>query len=173
MRPINLLRRVVRWRTVVGAGLMVAVAACASCSSKAASQPAGADSCSVITQPEAGSALGQSVKPPERGRAAVEGGVACVFYGPHAPAGANPDAPVSDSVRVVLVMGAKAKSFFDDYRGKVSAQPVSGLGDQAYYDGIGSLSVLKGDAYVRIAVIGVPDALGAEKKLAADALPRM
>ena len=96
-----------------------------------------------------------------------------MFYGPRVPPGANPDVPVRDSVRVVLVRGAKAKSFFDDYRTKVSAKPVAGLGDQAFYDGFASLSVLKADAYVRIAVIGVPDVLGADKKLAADALPRM
>ena len=80
---------------------------------------------------------------------------------------------MSDSVRVVLVKGANAKRFFDDYRSKVHAQPVSGLGDQAYYDGFASLSVLKGDAYLRIAVIGVANFLAAEKKLAASALPRV
>ena len=36
-----------------------------------------------------------------------------------------------------------------------------------------SLSVLEGASYLRIAVIGAPDILGAEKTLAADALPRM
>ena len=50
---------------------------------------------------------------------------------------------------------------------------VPGLGDQAYYDGYASLSVLKGEAYIRIAVIGVGKVLDAEKMLAADALPRM
>jgi lipopolysaccharide export system protein LptA len=61
---------------------------------------------------------------------------------------------------------------YDDYRTKVNAQPVSGLGDAAYYDGYASISVLKGDAYVRIAV-GIANNLSAEKTLAADALPRM
>ena len=69
--------------------------------------------------------------------------------------------------------GPDALSFFNDYRRKVPAQPVAGLGDQADYDGSASLSVLKGDAYIRIAVIGVADALGAKEKLAAAALPRM
>jgi hypothetical protein len=169
-------------RRVAGAGLMVALALSAGCSPNGPSRPSTTnassrqrkvDSCSIITQSEAGSALGQTVKPPVRGRAFVEGGVACVFLGPDAPAGANPDVPVSDSVRVVLVTGAKAKPFFDDYGSKVSERPVGGLGDQAYFDGIGSLSVLKGAAYLRVAVIGVSDALGAEKKLAAEALPRM
>jgi hypothetical protein len=134
---------------------------------------AGVDSCTVTTQSEAGAALGQTVKAPVRGRATVEGGVACVFYGPNAPPGASPDVPVSDSVRVVLVTGTDALSFFNDYRSKVHAQPISGLGDQAYFDGVASLSVLKGAAYVRIAVIGVSNVLGAEETLAKDALPRM
>jgi hypothetical protein len=79
------------------------------------------------------------VKPPVRGKATVEGGVACVFYGPDVPAGANPDVALPDSVRVVLVTGRKAKRFFDDYRSKVHAQSVTGLGDQAFYDGYASL----------------------------------
>lgn len=139
----------------------------------ASSPSAGVDSCIAITQSEAGDALGQTVQAPVRGRATVEGGVACVFYGPAAPPGADPDVPVSDSVRVVLVSGSDAQAFFNDYRSKVPAQPVAGLGDQAYYDGSASLSVLKGAAYLRIAVIGVADVLGAEQKLATDALPRM
>ena len=80
------------------------------------------NSCSIIARPQAGAALGgQSVKSPVRGRATVEGGVACVFDGPHAPKGANADVPVTDSVRVVLVSGPKAKAYFDDYRSKVRA----------------------------------------------------
>ena len=131
------------------------------------------DSCSVVTQAEAGSALGQTVRAPVRGKATVEGGVACVFYGPSVRAGADPDVPVADSVRVVLVTGPDAQSFFTDYRSKVPAQAIAGLGDQAYYDGSASLSVLKGDAYLRVAVIGVPKVLAAEQALAQDVLPRM
>ncbi len=102
----------------------------------------------------------------------MEGGVACVFYGPDVPPGASPDIPYGDTVRVVLVTGPQAKHYFSDYRSKVSAQPVAGLGDAAFYDGYASISVLKGDAYVRIAV-GIASNLGPEKMLAADALPRM
>ena len=69
--------------------------------------------------------------------------------------------------------GPKALKYFDDYRSKVKAQTIAGLGDKAYWDGYASLSVLKGDEYLRIAVIGVKNVLGAEEKLAADALPRM
>jgi hypothetical protein len=130
------------------------------------------NSCNVITQAEAAAALGQQVKAPIRGKAYVEGGVACVFYGPQVPPDTSPDVPVGDSVRVVLVTGPHAKKWFDDYRGKVNAKPIPGLGDEAYYDGYASISVLKGDAYVRIAV-GIANNLGPEETLARDALPRM
>lgn len=131
-----------------------------------------ANSCSVVTQSEAGAALGQPVKAPLLGKATVEGGVACVFYGPDVPAGTSPDVAVPDSVRVVLVTGADARKWFNNYRHKVHAQPISGLGDKAYYDGYASISVLQGDAYVRVAV-GIPDNLSVEETLAHDALPRM
>ena len=131
------------------------------------------DSCSVVTQTEASTALGQTVKAPVRGKATVEGGVACVFYGPSVPAGADPDIPVTDSVRVVLVTGTDALKFFNDYRSKVPAQTIAGLGDQAYYDGSASLSVLVGSEYLRVAVIGVADVLAAEKTLAQAVIPRM
>jgi len=129
-------------------------------------------SCSVITVAQASAALGQQVKPPILGKAVVEGGVACVYYGPDVPAGVSPDNPVGDTVRVVLVTGPNAKKWFDDYRTKVQAQPISGLGDAAYYDGYASISVLKGDAYVRIAV-GIANNLQPEETLARDALPNM
>jgi hypothetical protein len=105
------------------------------------------------------------------GHAYVEGGVACVFNGPSA-IGDDPDVPYADTVRVVLVTGPDAKTYFDDYQSKVSAQALSGLGDAAFYDGYASISVLKGDSYVRIAV-GIANNLSAEKTLATDALARM
>jgi hypothetical protein len=147
-------------------------AAKATSSAPAAAAASSASSCSVVTQSEASSALGQPVKAPLLGKATVEGGIACVFYGPDVPAGTSPDVAVPDSVRVVLVTGADAKKWFDDYRSKVNAQPIPGLGDQAYYDGYASISVLQGDAYVRIAV-GIASNLNAEEALARDALPRM
>jgi len=131
-----------------------------------------ATSCSVIDQSEASAALGQPVKAPILGKATVEGGVACVFYGPDVPAGTSPDIAVPDSVRVVLVTGPHAKRWFDNYRAKVPARPISGLGDRAYYDGYASISVLQGDAYVRIAV-GIANNLGVEETLARDALAKM
>jgi hypothetical protein len=74
---------------------------------------------------------------------------------------------------VVLVSGTSALKYFNDYRGKVKAQAIAGLGDKAYWDGYASLSVLRGDEYLRVAVIGVKNILGTEEKLAAAALPRM
>jgi hypothetical protein len=144
-------------------------AAGAGAGARAAGRPT---SCNVITRAEASAALGQPVRPPVRGKAYVEGGVACVYYGPTVPPGISPDIPVGDSVRVVLVTGRKARHYFYDYRRRVNAQPVSGLGDAAFYDGYASISVLKGNAYLRIAV-GIASNLSAEKVLAADALPRM
>jgi hypothetical protein len=141
-------------------------------SAPAATVVSSATSCSVVTQSEASAALGQPVKAPLLGKATVEGGVACVFYGPDVPPGTSPDIAMPGSVRVVLVTGADATKWFDNYRGKVHAQSLPGLGDEAYYDGYASISVLQGDAYVRIAV-GKPDNLSVEETLARDALPRM
>jgi hypothetical protein len=148
-------------------------AAGASASPTATVAAAKPNSCNVITQAEASQALGgQTVKPPVRGKATVEGGVACVYYGPSVPAGTNPDVPIGDSVRVVLVTGRHAKKWFDNYRTKVHAQSIPDLGDDAYWDGYASVSVLKGNAYLRIAVV-IANPEKAEETLAADALPRM
>jgi hypothetical protein len=145
----------------------------ASASPTATTAAAKPNSCNVITQAEASQALGgQTVKPPVRGKATVEGGVACVYYGPSVPAGVSADVPVGDSVRVVLVTGPHAKKWFDNYRTKVHSQSIPGLGDEAYWDGYASVSVLKGSAYLRIAV-GIANPEKAEEALATDALPRM
>jgi Protein of unknown function (DUF3558) len=143
--------------------------------SPASVKPAAAevDSCTAITRSEVAAAIGHAVRSPVRGRATVEGGVACVFYEPFVPVGTNPDVPVAGSVRVVLVRGADAKKFFDDYRSKVPAVSESGLGDEAFYDGSASLSVLKGTAYIRIAAVTGSAPLAVERVLARDALPRM
>ncbi len=144
----------------------------ATSSAPATAAASAANSCSVVTQPEASAALGQPAKAPLLGKATVEGGVACVFYGPDVPAGTSPDVAVPDSVRVVLVTGPDAKNWFENYRHKVHAEHIPGLGGAAYYDGYASISVLQGDAYVRIAV-GIPNNLGVDETLARDALPRM
>jgi len=133
------------------------------------------DSCSVVTSAEAASALGQAVTPGVLGHATVEGGLACVFYGPSAPTPRDPDVAQADSVRVVVVHGPKALVWYENYKSKVSAQPVTGFGDQAYYDGYASLSVLLGDYYLRIAVApaGAPPSLTAEEQLARAILPKL
>jgi hypothetical protein len=130
-------------------------------------------SCSVVTRTEAAAALGQAVAGPRIGNATVESGKACVWYGPSVPTSISPNIPVGDTVRVVLVTGPNAKKFFNDYHGKSpSPRWISGLGDKAFYDGFASLSVLKGNAYLRI-YVGALDQLKAEEMLARDALPRM
>lgn len=192
------LRRVAISLIACGAAVLVAAcsspsssppAASASSSSAPASSPAAAsspspsavaaggkfDSCSVVTQAEAATALGQSVTPGVLGKATVEGGLACVFYGPSAPTPRNPNVAQADSVRVVVVYGPDALTWYQNYKSKVSSQPVTGYGDKAYYDGYASLSVLKGSYYLRVAVApaGAPPSLAAEKQLAAAILPNL
>jgi hypothetical protein len=133
------------------------------------------DSCSVVTQAEAASAIGQSVTPGVLGKATVEGGLACVFYGPSAPTPRNPDVAQPDSVRVVVVKGSDALTWYNDYQSKVNAQPITGYGDKAFYDGYASLSVLKADYYLRVAVApaGAPPSLSDEEHLASAILPKL
>jgi hypothetical protein len=115
------------------------------------------------------------VSPGVLGRAVVEGGLACVFYGPMAPTPHNPNIAQPDTVRVVVVSGSNALRWYKDYKSKVNAQPISGYGTQAYYDGYASLSVLKGSYYIRIAVApgSAPPSLSDEEKLASAVLPRL
>lgn len=81
----------------------------------------------------------------------------------------------ADTVRVVVVKGSGALTWYNDYKSKVSPQPITGYGDQAYYDGYASLSVLKGDYYLRIAVAaaGAPPSLSDEEQLATAILPKL
>ncbi len=123
-----------------------------------AAAPRNFNSCSVVTSAEAASALGQKVTAGVLGHATVEGGLACVFYGPAAPPPTlrNADVPLGDSVRVVVVKGPNALKWYKDYEAKVKAQAISGIGDHAFFDGYASLSVLKGNYYLREAVIPPP-----------------
>jgi hypothetical protein len=130
-----------------------------------------------VTQAEAASALGQSVTPGVLGNATVEGGLACVFYGPSSPTPTTPNVAQPDSVRVVVVKGPDAVTWYNNYKAspEVRAQAVTGFGDQAFWDGAASLSVLKGDTYLRIAVApagAVPSESGAEQ-LATAILPNL
>jgi hypothetical protein len=135
------------------------------------------DSCSVVTQAEAASAIGASVTAGVLGNATVEGGLACVFYGPYSPTPHTPDVAQADSVRVVVVEGSDALTWYNAYKATVSAteQAVSGYGDQAYWDGYASLSVMKGDYYLRIAVspYAAPPSLTDEEQLATAILPKL
>jgi hypothetical protein len=133
------------------------------------------NSCSVVTQADAATAIGQAVTPGVLGHATVEGGLACVFYGPSAPAPANPDIAQPDSVRVVVVTGPDASTWYSNYKSTVSARPVTGYGDKAYYDGYASLSILDGHTYLRIAVTpaGAPPSLTDEEQLATAILAKL
>ena len=132
------------------------------------------DSCSVVTQAEVAAAFGAPVQTGVQGKATVEGGVACAYYGLGLPAGTNPDVAIANSVRVVLVTGSDAATWFNDYKSKVPALSLTGLGDQAFWDGSASVSVLKGTEYLRVAVVPTtgPSESG-EKALATAALARM
>jgi len=109
------------------------------------------------------------------GNATVEGGLACVFYGPSAPTPTTPNVAQADTVRVVVVEGSGALTWYNNYKSKVSAQPISRYGDQAYYDGYASLSVLKGNYYLRVAVspAGAAPSLTDEEQLATAILPKL
>jgi hypothetical protein len=133
------------------------------------------DSCSVVTQAEAASAIGGTVTKGVLGNATVEGGLACVFYGTAAPMPTTPNVAQPDTVRVVEVKGADAPRWFTDYESKVRAQPISGYGRLAFYDGSASLSILKGNCYLRIAVVpsGASPSLTDEEQLAKVILPKL
>jgi hypothetical protein len=83
----------------------------------------------------------------------------------------------TDSVRVVVVKGPNALTWYNNYKSspEVHAQAIANYGDQAFYDGYASLSVLKGDSYLRIAVspAGAPPSLSAEEQLATAILPKL
>ena len=142
-----------------------------------AANTANFNSCSVVTQAQAASALGTTVTPGVLGTATVEGGLACVFYGPSAPSPTTPNTSQIDSVRVVVVKGSNALTYYNDYKANpsVHAQSIPGYGDQAYYDGFASLSVMKGAYYLRVAVApsGAPPSLTAEESLATAILPNL
>ncbi len=133
------------------------------------------NSWSVVTQAEASSAIKSPVTAGVLGNATVEGGLACVFYGPSAPSPTTPNVGQPDTVRVVVGKGSDAMVWFNNYKSKVSAQPIPGYGHQAYFDGGASLSILKGNSYLRIAVspAGAPPSLSDEEQLANAILPSL
>lgn len=70
---------------IVVPAVSAAVLAASTATLASATAPVSFDSCSVVTQAEAAAAIGQSVTTGVLGHATVEGGLACVFYGPSAP----------------------------------------------------------------------------------------
>ena len=161
--------------TIVSAVSALALAVPATTGVAGATAAKGFDSCSKVTESEAGSAIGTRVTPGVLGSATVEGGLACVFYGPSAPKPRHANVAQPDSVRVVVVKGSDAFKWYNNYKSKVAAQTISGYGDKAFYDGFASLSVLKGDYYLRIAVspAAAPPSLKDEEKLAKEILPKL
>ncbi len=133
------------------------------------------DSCTVVTQAEAAAAIGETVTAGVLGNATVEGGLACVFYGASSPMPHDPNVAQPDSVRVVVVEGTDALTWYDDYKSKVSPQAITGYGDQAYFDGVASLNIMKGNSYTRIAIApaGAAPSLPDEEKLATAILPSL
>ena len=91
------------------------------------------------------------------------------------PVGADPVAQ-PDTVRVVVAKGANAVTWYNASRSSAAVRPqsISDFGDQAFYDGYASLSVLTGDTCLRIAAApaGAPPSLASEKQLATAILPR-
>lgn len=146
-------------------------------STTTAATTANFNSCSVVTQAQASSALGQPVSAGVLGNATVEGGLACVFYGPSSPTPTTPNVAQPDTVRVVVVKGPNAMTWYNAYKSspEVRAQPIPGYGDQAFWDGGASLSVLKGDTYLRVAVAaaGAAPSLSGAEQLATAVLPNL
>ena len=132
------------------------------------------NSCDVVTPADAASALGETVTPGREGTATSKGGLACVFYGPAAPAPGDPNREQPDSVRAAVFEGPDAAVDYNDFM-PAGAQQITGYGDEAYFDG-SWFSVLKGgDFYLRISVIpgdGTPSLAG-EQQLASVILPRL
>src|SRR6195952_1373604 len=84
------------------------------------------NSCTVLSVGEVSAGLGQTVRPGIRGKSVIEGGVTCAFYGPSVAAGASPDTPVPDSVRIVLVKGSAAQKWYHDYLTNVAPVTLKG-----------------------------------------------
>jgi hypothetical protein len=167
--------------TLALAGAAITLTACGSSAARSTSTAKTTDaagnfnSCSLVTQADAANAIGEAVTPGTLGHATVEGGLACVFYGSSAPSPRNPDVAQPDSVRVVIVKGHDALTWYNDYKSKVNAQPVAGYGDKAYFDGVASFNVLDGDYYIRIAVspAGAAPSPSDEGKLATAILAKL
>jgi hypothetical protein len=161
-------------RTIIPAVSVVLVAAAATTNVAASAAAKNFDTCSVVTQAEAAAAIGEKVSHGFVGHATVEGGQSCVFFGPSEPS-RNANVALSDEVRVVVVKGPDALKYYKDYKSRFFGKAISGYGDQAFWDGFASLSVLKGAYYARIAVSPATSgpSLKDEEKLAKAILPKL
>src|SRR5207253_812604 len=63
------------------------------------------NSCDVVTQAEAASAIGETATPGGEATATSKGGLACVFFGPAAPAPGDPNREQPDSIRAAVFEG--------------------------------------------------------------------
>ena len=97
-----------------------------------------------------------------------------MFFGPSAPTPTDPNAEQPDSVRVAVFEGPDAATDYDEFKPTADAQPVTGYGDGAYFDG-SWLSVLKGDYYLRISVrpAGLTPSLSDAERLATAILSKL
>jgi hypothetical protein len=158
----------------------------------AATQPAGApagaintsvptsqvDACALLDQAEVEAALGQPVLPPT---GELVANLACCSYG-------NPEAPIVSAAALCVFTGsdadyfagaaAQARDAFELARGNAEARPLSGMGDDAYWDEVfEDLNVLSGPHLISLD-ISLDDeddeaTLAAAQELMAQALQRL
>jgi hypothetical protein len=163
--------------TAAAAALAMAAGGCGGGSAAPPAPARVANACALVTQDEAGGAIGETVSTGVLGTKAADGGAPCVFYGPDAAEPHHPDSVQSDSVRVALVDGSAASGAYAAYRTSPGVRPqrVAGYGQSAFYDGSSSLNVLQNGCYVRILISRANGAplLSAEEKLAREILPKL
>jgi hypothetical protein len=179
--------KMVKWPTVLIAGLLlICVAACGDDAEQASSQAGGVlNPCMLISQEEAAAALGGAVKAGElKGAANPLGQSICYYEGQ----GENTVRFVQISLIATQNMndnlrdsGYTAAKLFEDSR-KLLGKPrkISGLGEEAFWGGSGlkagaGLHVLAKDAYLNITVASGDSKrnLEAAKELAERALARL
>lgn len=136
------------------------------------------DACALLTQAEVEAAVGRPVSEPKAEQVA---NLACCSYG-------DPEAPIVSAASLCVFVGsdadyfagaiAQARETFELARGNAEARPLSGLGDEAYWDQVfEDLSVLSGPYLISLD-ISLDDeddeaTLAAAQELMAQALPRL
>ena len=139
------------------------------------------DPCSLLTKAEVEAAVGRSVLGPQKEQA---GHLAICSYGDPAVPLVN-GRPLSQIVTISVLVGsdaeyhagaaAQAKSAFEIGRkNAASVQPVSGLGDDAYWDRVWrSLSVLRGEYEFEVKITADAGGLDVARNLAAKIQERL